>query len=189
MLPLFRTVVIVVLVCNRVSTFENPAIECICSDLMVCKKRWIVFSANRPPESSNLELFFRELSFSLNSALDRYDNIIIMGDINIDTHDIQHSGYTKLISFCDIYGLSNLVKDKTCFSKGHSSSIDILHTNKPGFFQNTAFPEIVDKRAPLETRVQRGNTAPFMNQHLQKAIYARSRLTKSLIKILPLKIE
>ena len=48
--------------CNRVSAFENPAIECICFDLMVCMKRWIVFSAYQPLESSNLELFFRGLS-------------------------------------------------------------------------------------------------------------------------------
>ena len=72
-------------VCNRVSNFENPQIECICSEPMVCKKRWVVFSVYRPPEASNMELFFRKLSSSLNSALDKYDNVIIMGDINIDT--------------------------------------------------------------------------------------------------------
>ena len=37
---------------------------------------------------------------------------------------------------------------------------------------------LVDKHAPLKTKVQRGNTAPFMNQQLQKAIYARSRLKR-----------
>ena len=57
-----------------------------------------------------MELLFRKLSSSLNSALDKCDNVIIMGNINIDTHDIHHSGYTKLISFCDICGLSYLVK-------------------------------------------------------------------------------
>ena len=45
--------------------------------------------------ASNLEIFFRELSSSLNSAIDKYDNVLIMGDINIDTHGIQHPGYTK----------------------------------------------------------------------------------------------
>ena len=93
-------------VCNRVSTFESPAIEIICSDLMVCKKRWVIFSIYRPPDASNLELFFRELSSCLNAALDKYDNVMIMGDINIDTHDIQHPGYTKLISFCNVFGMS-----------------------------------------------------------------------------------
>ena len=163
----------------------------------------------------------------------------------------------KLISFCDTCGLSNLVKDKTCFTKGHSSSIDVVLMNKPRCFQNTtvfeiglndfhglvsilmktqiprlkpkvikyrsdkkfdstsflqdakntefkfdsnnadlryrnllsAFQKLVDKHASLRARVQRGNTASFMNLQLQKAIYARSRLKKSSIKILPLKTE
>ena len=130
-------------VCNRVSTFESSTIEIICSDLMVCKKRWVIFSIYRPPDASNLELFFRELSTSLNSALDKYDNVIIMGDINIDTHDFQHSGYTKLHSFSDVFGLSNLVKDKTCFTKGHSSSIDVLLTNKLRSFEIPPFLKLV----------------------------------------------
>ena len=243
--------------CNRVLTFEGPSIELICSELTVCKKKWIIFSIYRPPDAANLELFFRELSFSLNSALDKYDNVMIMGDIKIDTHDIQHPGYTKLISFCDVFGLSNLVKDKTCFTKNHSSSIDVMLTNKPKCFQNTSvfetglsdfhglvstfmkihiprlkpkivkyrsykkfdsdkflqdvkntdfttdrndadlsyrnlsssFRKLVDKHAPLKTKVQRGNTAPFMNQQLQKAIYTRSRLKKDLIKTLPQKTD
>ena len=101
-------------VCNRVPAFESLNNELICPDLLVCKKKWIIFSIYRPPEASNLELFFRELSFSLNSALDKYENVIIMGDININTHDTQHPGYTRLISFCDVFGMSNLVKGKTC---------------------------------------------------------------------------
>ena len=244
-------------VCNRASTFESPSIEIICSELMICKKRWAIFSIYRPSDVSNLEPFFRELSFCLNTALDKYDNVMIMGDINIDTHDVQHPGYTKLTSFCDVFGLSNLVKDKTCFTKNHSSSIDVMLTNKPRCFQNTtvvetglsdfhglvltltkthiprlkpkvikyrsyknfepenflqdikdidfkadlcdadlsyknissAFREMVDQHAPLKTKVQRGDTALFMNQQLQKAIYTRSRLKKDLTKTLRQKIE
>ena len=69
--------------------------------------------------------------------MDKYDNVMIMGDINIDTHDIQHPRYTKLSSFCDVFGLSNLVNDETCFTKNHSTSIDVMLTNKPRCFQNT----------------------------------------------------
>ena len=43
---------------------------------------------------------------------------------------------------------------------------------------SSAFRKLVDKHAPLKTRVQRGNTVPFMNLQLQKAINARSRLKK-----------
>ena len=58
------------------------------------------------------------------------------------------------------------------------------------FYKNisSAFREIVDRHAPLKTKVQKGNTAPFMNQQLQKAIYTRSRLKKDLIKTLRQKI-
>ena len=54
---------------------------------------------------------------------------------------------------------------------------------------SSAFRKLVDKHAPLKTKVQRGNTAPFMNQQLQKAIYTRSRLKKDLIKTLPQKTD
>ena len=47
---------------------------------------------------------------------------------------------------------------------------------------SSAFRALVDRHAPLKTKVLRGNTAPFMNQQLQKAIYTRSRLKKRLNK-------
>ena len=75
-------------ICNRVSIFESLAIECICSDLTSCKKRWVIFSIHRPPDVSNLELLFKELSSSR--------------EINIDTHDVRHYGHTKLNSMCHV---------------------------------------------------------------------------------------
>ena len=65
------------------------------------------------------------------------DNIIIMGDINIDIYDQSDAGYNKLKHLCDVYNLSNLIKGKTCFMKDHQSSIDVILTNKPKSFQHT----------------------------------------------------
>ena len=169
-----------------------------------------------------------------------------MGDINVDTHDHQHPGFGKLSSFCDIFGLTNLVSSKTCFTGSHSSSIDVILTNRPRSFQATSvfetglsdchcfvtttmkrhiprlkpkkvkyrsyknfnedsfladvrsldfgsrfddanqlydnltqrFRKVIDKHAPLKTRIKRGNSAPFMNRELSKAIYVRSNLKK-----------
>lgn len=84
------------------------------------------------------KLLFKAMSGSLNSALDRYENVIIMGDINIDTQEPQRPGYSDLMSFCDVFGLSNLVSSKTCFTKHRQSSIDILLTNRSIFFQATS---------------------------------------------------
>ena len=97
----------------------------------------IIYSIYRPP-NTNKETFFSDLSTSLNRALDRYDNIIVMGDINIDTHNEKDPGFVKLASFCDVFGLSNLVTSKTCFTKNHSSSIDVILTNRPRSFQKTS---------------------------------------------------
>ena len=53
-----------------------------------------------------------------------------MGDINIDMHDKNSVGFKELTHFMDTFGLKNLVKDKTYFSKGHKSCIDIILTNR-----------------------------------------------------------
>ena len=165
-------------------------------------------------------------------------------------------GFDKLISFCDVFGLSNLVTSKTCFTKNHSSSIDVILTNRPRSFQKTAvfetglsdyhgfvaptmkqtiprlkskqieyrsyknfetdnflndvkhaqfecdetnpdksydyltntFRNIVDKHAPIKTKLLRGNDAPFMNPELRKAMYTRARLKRKLNKT-PLESE
>ena len=232
-------------ICNRQTLYESTSLELLCSELIVCKKKWIIFSVYRPPDS-NQDAFFANLSDSLDQALDRYDNVIVMGDINIDTQDSQHPGYNKLASFCDVYGLSNLVTTKTCFTKSHSSSIDVILTNKPRSFLKTSvfetglsdfhglvitlmkavaarlkpkliryrsykrfdpkkflqdvknapfenhtnnpdksydnmtsiFRNLVEKHAPLKSKVLRGNSAPFMTPELNRAIYTRSRLKK-----------
>eukprot|EP00794_Sanderia_malayensis_P003941 gene3941-4486_t len=128
-------------VCNRVPSFEVSSLELICSELTVNKKKWIIYSIYRPPERSNLDSFFSALSLSLNSALDKYDNVILMGDININTFDKADAAYQKLASFCDVFGLSNLVTAKTCFTKNSSSSIDVILTNREKSFQKTSIFE------------------------------------------------
>ena len=92
-------------------------------------------------ESSDIDAFFSNLSTTLNSALDEYDNVIAMGDVNIDTLNRQDTGHSKLVSFCDVFGLSSLVTAKTCFTKNSSSSIDVILTNRPRCFQKTSVYE------------------------------------------------
>ena len=60
-----------------------------------------------------------------------------MGDINIDTHDSNNSGYDRLMSLCEMFDLKNLIKNKTCFTDTHKSSIYVILTNKPRSFQHS----------------------------------------------------
>ena len=61
----------------------------------------------RPPHSNNKKVFFSELTTTLNQATNKYDNIIIMGDLNIDTLkkgvDINH----YLSDLCDFLSKFN----------------------------------------------------------------------------------
>ena len=94
----------------------------------------------RLPEYSNLTTFFDEITTNLSKALLKYENIILMGDFNIDTKckDIETD---KLEELCDVFNLKNLVKSETCFTKDNKSLIDLILTNKPLSFQRTQVTE------------------------------------------------
>ena len=63
-----------------------------------------------------------------------------MGDINLDIHDKKCVGFKQLNDFMDIFNLTILIKDKTCFFRDHESSIDVILTNKPKkYFDSKSF--------------------------------------------------
>ena len=122
------------LICKSIPNLKCKNSEVICSELTVRNKRWIIFSLCRPSNPSNLHEFFNELETSLDQALKIYDNVIVMGDINIDLHDPNSGGLENLIALCETYNLKNLIKTKACFTKNHTSSIDVILTNRTKFF-------------------------------------------------------
>ena len=84
------------LICKALEDTVNLNSEIILSEITIKNNKCAIFSAYRPPCNSSIETFLGDLSNLLN-----YDNVIIMGDFNID------------------------VKDKsfyTCFTKTHKSS-------------------------------------------------------------------
>ena len=58
-----------------------------------------------------------------------------MGEFNIDVKEVTNQRLEKLNTFCQTFGLSNLVKGYTCYSKTHKSSIDLILANKTSSFQ------------------------------------------------------
>ena len=60
-----------------------------------------------------------------------------MGDINID---VGYPGYNDLIQLMDVFDLTNLINEKTCFASDKASTIEIILTNRPKrFFKSTTF--------------------------------------------------
>ena len=126
---------------KRLKDYETQICETICSEFTISKIKWTCFSVYRPPSYNNLIIFFEELTKSVCKAVNTYDNIIVMGDFNIDINKDDAIGHDKLDVFCDTLNLTNLVKSKTCYANNHKSTIDLFLTNKPRSFQFTSVTE------------------------------------------------
>ena len=98
---------------KRLKDYETQIYETICSEFTISKRKCIYFSVYRPPSYNNLIIFFEELTKSVCKALNTYDDIIIMGDFNIDINKDDAIGHDKLDVFCDPINLTNLIKSET----------------------------------------------------------------------------
>jgi hypothetical protein len=64
----------------------------------------------------------------LDKALDKYENIIILGDINSDIKRDKGEKCELFNHLCETFSFKNMIKADTCFTKTSSSSVDILLT-------------------------------------------------------------
>ena len=97
-------------------------------------------SVYRPPDYENLSTFFESITLSLSKASNKYENFLIMGDLNIDINS-SGKGFNMLDQFCNLFCLSHLIKSPTCFTSNHNSTIDLIMTNKPKVFQKSRSTE------------------------------------------------
>ena len=56
------------------------------------------------------------------------------------------------------------------------------NSNENYEFLSYQFQSLVNKHAPLKTKISRGNNGPFVNKSLRKKIYKRSALRNKLLK-------
>ena len=89
------------------------------------------------PESISRDLFFEEINLTLSKAMDKYENVLFIGDLNIDLNIPLSDKNNFLKDLCDVFDFTNMVKDKTCFMSTQGSSIDAMLTNKPKSFYKT----------------------------------------------------
>ena len=122
---------------KRLIEFESSLIEVICIELTVSKNKWAIFSVYRLPKC-NITLFFSELRASIDKATRKYDRIIIIVDININSFDESIQRFSSLTELCDIFCLQNLIRYTTCETSNSSSSVDVVLTNKSRSFQNSS---------------------------------------------------
>ena len=126
---------------KRLVNFEVNTSETIWFEVTISKKKWCIIFVYRPPHSNNKKVFFSELTTSLNQATNKYDNIIVMGGLNIDTQKNGAETNHDLSDLCDTFSLANLIGSSTCFKSLSGTSIDVFRTNRTRSFHNTAIIE------------------------------------------------
>ena len=105
------------------------------------KKKWCVLFVYRSPQNINKASFFNEISITLNQITNKYENFIIMEDLNIDTVDKTKGTCNYLSDLCDTFSLTNIINGKTCFKAQKGTSIDFFLTNRPRSFHKTGIFE------------------------------------------------
>ena len=104
-------------------------VEILCVEINLKKQKWLIIGIYNPPNMNN-DYFFEYLSNTIDLCMKKYNNIVIMGDFNLEP-------CTEIIeTFCHSYDFLNLVKEKTCF-KGPPKCYDLILTNCKNYFQNT----------------------------------------------------
>ena len=66
----------------------------------------------------------------------KYEKFLLLGDFNSEMSE------NAMTEFCETYNLSNLIKEPTCFKNPlNPTSIDVILTNRPRYFQNSTTME------------------------------------------------
>ena len=121
---------------KRLKQLEPLGIESIFVEISIGKQKWCVISTYRS-EDIKVDDFVTNFSKSLDQVFNIYENVILMGDININFLDKKCAKFKKFSKLCDAFGLENLIKSPTCFQADIPSSIDVILTNKNRSFINT----------------------------------------------------
>ena len=91
-------------------------------ELNLRKEEWLVIPIDRPPLDS-ITLFVDSLAGIIGFVSSSYNNLIIIGDFNIQPFDKTVKEFIKLNGFI------SLIKEHTCF-QGKGSCIDLILNNR-----------------------------------------------------------
>ena len=104
----------------------SKSFDVIVVDLNFRKSNWLLINTYK-----NNTIFCEEMSGLIDFYSKNYKNIVIMGDFNMQTDNLNFR------TFYESHELYNLVKSKTCFKSNNGTCIDLILTNQKYSFKNT----------------------------------------------------
>ena len=110
---------------KRRDDLELPNVECIWVEISIRKKKQLIGTFYRPPNSPNA--VFSSIEDSIGLAFDtNIENILLTGDFNFDT--LKENSYRKIYDLCQQFNLEQLINEPTHFTENSSSMIDLILT-------------------------------------------------------------
>ena len=84
------------------------------------------------PKKERITYFLSHVSKAIYKFMVNYENMIILGDINVNTSE------EIMKDFCQMYNFRNLINEPTCFKNANNpSSIDAILTNRQSCFHDS----------------------------------------------------
>ena len=109
-----------------------PHIEILFFELNLRNRKWLVCCSYNPHKNL-IKGHLRVLTEGIQFYSKDYENILLMGDYNAEITE------TNMSSFCEIYHLTNIIKQPTCFKNpSNPSCIDLFLTNNANCFQKSS---------------------------------------------------
>ena len=124
------------ILCKIIETETDAYYQGFFIEINLRKKKWLL-NCSYNSHKNNIGTHLQITGKTLGKLIASYDNIILLGDFNVEPKE------AKMSEFLNIYSLKNLVSQKTCFKNpGNPSCIDLISTNCSRSFQNTVFSKI-----------------------------------------------
>ena len=109
-------------------------IQQISIELNFHKHKWLIISIYKPP-IQNAHYFLEKLSILLDQYDKDYENILILGDFNLEPDELTMKEFMMNHKFI------NLIKNPTCFKSNIGKCIDLVLTNQKFKCKNTGVYE------------------------------------------------
>ena len=107
-----------------------PGIEVIAVESNLKKQKWLLLCMYRPP-SQRQKCFFGEIEKCLDSFSNKFENLLLMGDLNCEISESEKN------NFVDSYNFTSIVKEPTCFKSAKPRCIDLILTNRKSNLKST----------------------------------------------------
>ena len=100
------------IIAKRLESLERRENEKICTEVTISRKKGFNTFADKPPQNGNKVIFFNELNLSLNQCVNKYDNIIVMGDLSIEISDKIKDNNNFRPNHFHTFSLQNIITGK-----------------------------------------------------------------------------